>query len=1155
MKIFTNVLGSCQVKKVITWLVLLIRNLAYKKNKKMSMLFLMIIIVNTNVSSETPDETKTIDEVEVSIELKNETLLNAFKKIEELSPFHFMYRKEDVKDIVNLNTSANKQSVRSFLDNILSNTTINYRQLNERILIIKENKKSNLFEIETIQPIKFSFPQQLVVSGRITTQEGVGLPGVNVVAKETTVGTVSDVDGNYRITVPENAEVLVFSSIGYITEEVNIGNQDVINVTMIADIRSLSEVVVTAFGLERDKKSLTYATQEVPTQQISQARELNVINSLQGRVAGLSINTSGAGVGAEARVVLRGNRSISGDNQPLYVIDGVPTLGSPQDLSPDMISSINILKGPNAAALYGSAAQNGAIIIETKRGRKGEVQISLNNTYMVQEPNIPIKFQNEYAQGISGTYDNQSEEAWGPRMDGQMVDHWSLDPESPSQYALTPQPNNKRDVFQNGYNLASNVIASMGGEKMQSVFAYTFTKAEGIVPNNELLRHNISVRLNNQITDRLRLDTKLSYMQQNLSNEITQGPSNFNPIMQIYRMPPNIHTEHARNYEYRDAAGLNQQNFWNPSTTIGANPYWTMNRNLDETQRTRAILMTSLFYDFTDELSFMARISYDAANATGEERFYNGTFTRAPLGRYNVSKNEASLFNGEFLVTYTKDISENLNINANFGGSTRMIRNNSLFAGTGTALLVPNFFTISNTIMPTANFNPGSNRDLQSLYAFGQIAWKNSIFLDLTGRNDWSSTLPAENRSYFYPSVGLSAVVSDLITLPKSFTLIKLRGSWAQVGNDAPPFMLNRAAYFNAGGNHGFLRLSNVLPNPNLLPERTESTELGLDVRFFNNRLGLDLTAYKTNTLNQLFTIALPVGSGAASYFTNGGNVQNKGLEALLSVTPVAKGNLTWDMNFNFNINRNLVLEISDERPSVVVGSDPYIREFVVEQGRPYGEIYGRGWERDDQGRVIIGSDGMPMIAPRVKIANFNPNWQGGFSNNISYRNFIASFLIEHRQGGTLVSMTNAILDADGLTERTLQGRDGGLIFGENIFSDETAVLEDGAPNNIPIDAQTFWRGIGGRNAPVGEAFVEDATNTRLREFTLGYNLPGSILSGLGISNVRFSLVGRNLFFLYRASEGLEPDFLVGTGPSSEGYQAFVPPTTRSYGVNLRIDF
>ncbi|AHM63014.1 TonB-dependent receptor plug [Flammeovirgaceae bacterium 311] len=1121
----------------------------------------MILFATVDLFSATPENVKTIDEVEISLELKNESLLNAFKKIEALSPFHFMYRNEDIKDVVNLNNPGKKQSVKAHLEALLANTELTYKQIDKRILISKENRQSSTTGSETNQQASLADLQEKIVSGRVTDPAGQGIPGVNIIIKGTTTGTVSDGEGDYRISVPDGAAVLVFSSVGFITEEITVGNQNVVNISLYQDVESLSEVVVTAFGLEREKKSLTYATQDVPTQQMSQARELNVINSLQGRVAGLSINTAGAGVGSEARVVLRGNRSISGDNQPLYVIDGVPTLGNPSDLSPDMIASINVLKGPNAAALYGSAAQNGAIIIETKRGKKGETRISVNNTYMINDPSIPIEFQNVYGQGLGGVYDMRTEEAWGPRMEGQLVDHWSLDPDSPAQYAFSPNPNNKSDVFQKGYNLASNVIATMGTEKTQGIFSYTLTKAAGIVPNNELLRHNATVGINSQLSKRLRLESKISFMQQNLENQLPTGPSNYNPVMQIYKMPSNISTADAINFDYLNDGGLLRQNFWNPNTDIGANPYWTLNRNLNESKRTRAILMSALHYKLTDDLTIMARGSYDVSNTNGDVKYYNDTYTRAPKGRYDVFENENSLFNGEFLLSYAKDISSNWDFNINFGGSTRMLRSGGIYVNTlpAAGLLAENLFAISNTTEHEITHDPGLNSDLQSLYGFGQIAWKNAIFLDITGRNDWSSTLPAQNRSYFYPSVGVSAVVSDLITMPTAVSLIKLRGSWAQVGNAAQPYMLSRTARFLEGGRNGFLELSNILPNPDLRPETTESIEIGMDIRFFKNRLGLDLTAYRTNTIDQLFTIGLPIGSGAASYYTNGGDIENKGIEALLTVVPVVSKNLSWEMNFNFGLNRNMVLEISDERPKLVVGSDGYLRDFIVEQGKPFGEIYSKNtWKRDEQGRVLVGPSGIPISADEGRrIANFNPDWMGGVYNNITFKNFNLGFLIEHRQGGTLVSMTNAILDGYGLTERTLLGREGGLVFGENIFPDEVAVVEEtGEINNIATDAQTFWRSTGGRSQPYAEAFVESATNTRLRELTFGYTLPNNMLSRVGISNVRISLVGRNLLFLYRASKGLEPDYLSqGTGIISEGYQAFAPPTTRSYGINLSIDF
>lgn len=995
------------------------------------------------------------------------------------------------------------------------------------------------------------------ISGKVTDVNGVSLPGVNILYKNSTIGTVTDLDGNYSITVPEGSGTLVFSFIGYVTQEIPIDSRTVINATMEESATALNEVIVTALGIEQRKEEITYSTQTVNTEQLTEARELNIMNSLKGKVAGLSITTSGSGLGAPARVVLRGNRSITGDSQPLYVVDGVPISGNPTELNSDNIASINVLKGPNAAALYGSAAQNGAIIITTLTGKAGVTNVSLNTSFMLREPQILTKFQNVYGQGQSGVYDKGSEFSWGPKMEGQMVEHWSPDPAlAGTTYPFTPQPDNNLDVYQTGYNLATNLLATIGGEKTQAVVSYTFTDAKGTLPGNELNRNNLSIRVLNQLSDRITLDAKMDYMNQTINNGYFGG--RYNPTRMIYRLPRNIHTEHIADFEYTDAEGLNRQNYFNPGSAIGGNPYWILHRTLNEVTRQRIISMASLTYDFTDELSLMLRGAYDGSNGGNEDRLYNDNYADAPYGMFEVGKSEGMEFNADFLLTYNKILTQNLDVQANLGGNTRIQRNSSVVSSTGDAMIVPNFFALSNTNFPETTHNPGSSQNIQSLYAFTKFSWQNAVFLDLTGRNDWSSTLPADNRSYFYPSVGLSAVMSELIpNFSETISFARIRASWAQVGNSASPYMLRRTASFSAGGTNGFIQLSSTLPNPDLRPEMTESFEVGLDFRFLQNRMGLDITAYKTNTKDQLFTVALPVGSGASQFYTNGGDVENKGIEVLLSASPVQTTDFNWDINLNYALNRNMVNRISDERPRLNLTPSGFFSNFIIEEGQPFGNIYSRGWLRDDQGRVLIGANGMPRVTSGITelVANFSPDWTGSFLSSFDYKGLTASFLIEHRQGGTVASETNAILYADGVTEQTLLGREGGLIFGQNIFPGETAILEDGTPNNIPIDAELFWRGIGGRNTPVGEAFVDDATNTRLRELTLGYTFDQTLFGGLPVSNVKLSLVGRNLFFIYRASENLDPDFMGGTSPTSEGTQAFTPATTRSYGVNLKINF
>lgn len=1010
------------------------------------------------------------------------------------------------------------------------------------------------------------------VSGTVIEAEsGEPLPGVTVLVQDTEIGTTTDVDGEYQLSVPSLNETLVFSFIGYQSQTVQINGRSTINIELQSQIIEGEELFVTAFGIEREARALTYSAQPVNAESLTEARELNVATSLTGRIAGMSVTQSNSGLGADSRIIIRGNRSINGSSQPLYILDGVPIRGNLNDLNPDDIESINVLKGPNAAALYGSAAQNGAIIINTKRAQSGQVNVSLSNTFQMMDPMMLIEYQNEYGQGSGGQFDHTQDGSWGPRMDGQQVQHWSPNPDlAGTTYSYEPQPNNINDIMQTGYNNSSNLTANIGGENTQSVFSYTYTDAEGILPEQTLQRQNVSLRVTSQLADKLTLDSRLSYVNTDLGNQNPTGETLENPWRQIYRVPRSFRTEDMKQFEYTDAQGNVRHNYMNVGASgTGVNPYWNLNRMINERTRERVLAMGSLTYDFMDNLSLMLRGSYDGGDSFYQETNYTNSYGSLMNGRYQELRTEAFEMNTDALLSWNDTYFQDWDVSASLGANYKQERNSSLNNHTGSqGLIIPNFFTLSNTGQVEASQSIGSPQDVASVYAFSEIAWRNSIFLDFSGRNDWSSTLPRGERSYFYPSVGMSVVLSDLIpAFPELFDLARLRGSWSKVGNAAPPFSLNRTLSFSSGGQNGFLQLSSTLPNERLVPEETVGIEIGTDLRFMQGRLGLDVTYYKTNTRNQLFTVALPVGSGASQFFTNGGNVENRGVEFVLRTRPVETPTFSWGLDANFSLNRNEVVEINDERPILTLSTD-FLRAFRIVEGRPFGEVYSRGFERVDDpssehhGKVIVGSSGVPRTTSgqNVLVANFNPDWLGGVTNTFSYRNFSMSFLIDHRQGGSITSMTNAIIDADGVTERTLNGREGGLIFGQNTFSDEEAVREDGSggyvANDIETNSETLWRGLGGRNVPVGEAFVEDATNTRLRELVLGYTLPQSMLAGIPqISNVRVSLVGRNLFFIYRKSDRLDPDQMPGTSASVEGFDSFAPPPVRTFGANLKIDF
>lgn len=1002
----------------------------------------------------------------------------------------------------------------------------------------------------------FAIAQERTVTGTVTDSDAdAPLPGVSVLVKGTTTGTITDIDGQYSISIPSSATTLVFSYLGYGRQELIIGNSNVLNVSLKAEESALSEVVVTAFGLEREKKSLTYTVQDVGTRELTEARELNVMNSLSGKVAGLSINRGGSGVGSATRVILRGNRSISGDSQPLYIVDGVPARGI-ENLNPDDIESINVLKGPNAAALYGSRANNGAIVVNTKRGKQG-FNVSLNTSYMFDQPLLLTNYQDVYGQGSGGVYTPASEFSWGPRMDGQQVAQWSMaEGKAGTNYPFSPQPNNVRDFFQTGHNMATTLSVSGGTERSQTYFSYTYSDAAGVVPDNDLKRHSINLRLTNKLTDNLTLDSKINYIRQDISQSIPQDENYANPGRHIYRLPRNIRTEDISQFEYVNSAGLLRQNYFNPGSNGGANPYWANNRNLRTNSLDRMIAFTSLNYKLAEGLSILARAAMDRSFGGDTNTQYNDSYIIAQDGRFSVGSSEAMEINTDFLISYEKTLSQDWFFNVNVGGNARKDRNTALSSNTGGQLVVPNFFALGNTQQVLSSYNIGSPRDVNSLYAFGQFAWKNAVFLDITARNDWSSTLPRDNWSFFYPSVGLNAVISDLVEMPTWLTFAKLRGSFAEVGNDTSPFQLQRQAAFGAGGRAGYLSLNTTLPNANLLPETTQSIEVGADLRFIDNKVGLDFTYYKTNSFNQLFTVGLPVGSGASQFFTNGGNVQNEGIEAVITLTPIRRADFEWSITSNFARNISLVKEINDERPSVEIGGS-FLTRFRIEEGSQFGEVYSRGYLRDDQDRVIIGANGIPRTTPgfTVRVANYNPIWLGGIQNSFNYKNFRANFTIDFRQGGSITSFTNAIIYADGLTEETLPGREGGLIFGQNFMEHEKAVLETGEPNNIPITSEQFWVNMGGRNAPIGEVFTVSATNVRMREAVVGYNIPAKKLEGLPINSVSINFVARNLFFFLNEAGNLDPDVTVGTGSNSGGRESFAPPTARSFGFNLNLGF
>ena len=669
------------------------------------------------------------------------------------------------------------------------------------------------------------------------------------------------------------------------------------------------------------------------------------------------------------------------------------------------------------------------------------------------------------------------------------------------------------------------------------------------MPTNDLSRNNVNVRVDGNLTDKLSFDAKLTYFNQQVDNRLATGDSYFNPMRALYRQPPNISLEQARDFEYIDETGTPRQHYWNPNTNGGENVYWMLYRTNREEIRNRILGLGSLRYQFTDNISLMVRTAIDQTYENTEGKQYFDTYTIADAGNYQLAQNRWTEMNNDFLLNYN-----NMNM---FGGDTwsldvsvggNLLYQKNYFLETRTdRLLKPNLFVINNTsnIRASQDF---SEKKVNSLYAFATVGFNNYLFLDITGRNDWSSTLPSDNWSYFYPSVGLTWVITDMMETQSNFlTYAKLRGNYAEVGNDTDPYRLTPTFAFTAGGNLGYAARGGTLPEENLKPENTKSWEFGFDTRFLDNRVGLDFTWYKTNTFNQLLSIPLPQASGFTSKFINAGNIQNDGIEIVLTGTPVTNANFTWDLMFNYARNNSEVIELTDELSEYTTRGRSWMTTIKVVEGQPYGQIFTRAFVRNEQGRVLINDLGLPVTTPgqTVPMGNYNPDWFGGLTNNFSYKGVTLGVVIDMRMGGDIFSFTESNLASDGFSDYTLEGREGFVVDGVR--------ESDGSENDIVVTAEEYWLSLGGRNSPTGEPFRYDASFVRLREVVLGYSLN---FNNSPIRSVDLSLFGRNLGFLYNAAEVIDPNMNVGTGNNNAlGLEGFGIPSSSTYGINARFKF
>ena len=1008
------------------------------------------------------------------------------------------------------------------------------------------------------------FAQEQTVTGTVTDGEsGMPLPGVTVLEKGTGNGVATDFDGNYSINVPEDA-ILVFSMIGYGSQEFELQGRNELDVILSVDAEALDEVVVTSLGLTREKKSLGYAVTELQSEEVNEVKDYNVANSLVGKVPGLVVNQS-SGVGSGSRITIRGNNSITGRNQALIVVDGIPindqgietggsifnstvSGGGITDINPSDIESISVLKGPNAAALYGSRAATGVILITTKKGTRGRgLGVSLNSNTTFEQPMFLPDFQNEYGQGSNGAYyadlENFGGSSWGPRFDGSNQLYYTGE-----QRPYTAQPDNVENFFETGLQSINTVALEKGGENYSTRFSYTNNNTSAVIPNSDLQSHNFNLRGLVDLSDKLHIDSKATFFTQDIDNRLNLGTEGV--LAYVYTMPRNVRIDDLKKYKpslWDDPSMFGDEyaaiSYAGQNKSIG-NPYWMLNEDMNDERRDRFFGFTKITYEFNDWLSMFGRLGGDITNYRteyvqnyGHHFFYTGRLN------YGTFKNTELI--GDFLLSANRDITDKLNLAANLGGSLQKNTSEGVIVR-GQDFRLPSRVFLNNTNIQTSTHNPLQIKKTNSLYAQFNFSYDDFVYLDLTGRNDWSSTLAEDNRSYFYPSASLSVLVDRFIDPNKDFlSMLKIRGSWADVGNDTGPYQLYQTFSVPTQGYLGLTVLNGptVRLNPDLRPESIQSTEFGVEFNMLANRLYGEFSVYSIKTTDMIFNVPVPPATGFQFFKENLGTLRNNGFEAVIGGTPFRTENFKWETSLNFSKNENEVVELIDDLEAFDLNTLGSFSARVV-QGEGLGDLYGTTWKRNENGELLVNGDGVPLAGEVEKLGNAQPDWIGGFSNTFTYNNWSLRFLVDGRFGGEIYSATSSYLDAAGVSERSLQYRGEGVVV--DAINEET-----GQQNTQPITAQQYWGAYSG----IDSNYIYDQTNVRLREFALNYMFPSEMIEGIGLNQASIGVIGRNLFFFYKDAEDIDPDSSIGTGLSGQGISLNNAPTLRSIGVNVNIKF
>lgn len=1068
------------------------------------------------------------------------TLGTVIKQIQSQSKYQFFYN-DKLSTVTVEPLKVKDASLEQVLNTLLKNKDISYK-IEENIIYLSEKENSNSLQQQS--------GKERTITGQVVDAKGEPLIGVSILVKGTTDGAITDLDGNYKIMTKSNNPVIVYSYIGYKTQEIPLKGQTAINITMMDDTQVIDEVVVTALGIKRSEKALSYNVTQVDAESALAVKDANFINSLNGKVAGLNINSSSSGIGGASKVVMRGSRGIEQSSNALYVIDGIPmynlsasggseemqSQGSTEaiaDINPDDIESMSVLSGAAAAALYGSNASNGAIVITTKKGKVGRVALTVSSNTEMLSPFVMPQFQNRY--GTSGT-----DASWGKRLNE--ANYRGYDPAS--------------DYFQTGLIGTESVTLSTGTEHNQTYLSAAAVNSRGIIPNNKYDRYNFTFRNTTLfLEDKMKLDVGAQYIMQKDRNMVNQGIY-ANPLSSAYLFPRGNDWEDYKMYERYDLERNMYTQYWpqGGGSFRLQNPYWINYRNLRENDKDRYMLSAALSYDILSWLNVAGRVRLDNSYNTYTQKYYASTIATIAEGEngfYGVTNTRDKQTYADLLLNINKTFGEDWSLTANIGASYSDNRSEALaVSGPIAANGLPNFFTVAQLDKETGKREEtGYREQTQSIFASAEVGYRSTYYLTLTGRNDWPSQLAGPNSkqsSFFYPSVGGSVVLSELFKLPESISYLKLRASWASVGLPFGRFLAYPTFSWNTST--GAYSSQSAYPLYDLKPERTDSWEVGLTARF-PKHFNFDVSFYNTKTYNQTMDAKLSPTGGYSTFYAQTGNVRNRGVELSLGYKNTWN-KFSWSSNYTFSANKNKILSLIDGYINPVTGEEITKdrmdvgglskARFILKVGGSLGDLYSQSdLLRDSNNKIYVNADGNVAVndkADDIYLGSVFPKANMAWRNDFQYGNWGLGFLLTARLGGVVYSATQAVLDSYGVSEATAAARDnGGVVINGNDM----------------IDAQK-WYTVVGADSGIPQYYTYSATNLRLQEASVSYTIPRKKLKN--IMDITLSLVGRNLWMIY-CKAPFDPESVATTGNYYQGIDYFMMPSLRSVGFNLKLKF